>query len=318
MREAPLVGPDGEPITMCFLPTIDPFMVGAERLARLASPAIDEVFGALGPAARSLRVRLSLVLDAHLARTGADGKTPAEGLAAALGARACEHIGAIDIDVCARGAAGVGLSLPAVVEALASGSADLIVIGGVHTDYDPERIAALAAAGRLYSTDNLDALIPGESAAFVALTRADVAQRLGLRPRAELCAFATGHERARPDNEESAFAAMGLTAAIRSALGPLVELDLRAGWMLTDLGFETFRHYELQAALTRTQRYFGEPQHIDSPAQRLGHLDAAAMPLHFVLAAEGFARGFAPHPLAVSLAGSDAGERAVALLRAPL
>ena len=31
MREAPLCDPEGEPITMCFLPTLDPRSVGGER-----------------------------------------------------------------------------------------------------------------------------------------------------------------------------------------------------------------------------------------------------------------------------------------------
>jgi 3-oxoacyl-[acyl-carrier-protein] synthase-1 len=49
----------------------------------------------------------------------------------------------------------------------------------------------------------------------------------------------------------------------------------------------------------------------------MGHLGAAAMPLHVILAAEAFRRGFAPHPYAVSIAGSDGGERAALLLSAP-
>ena len=86
--------------------------------------------------------------------------------------------------------------------------------------------------------------------------------------------------------------------------------------MLTDLSFETFRHLELQAAFTRTQRHFCEPQQVDSPAQRMGNLGAAAMPLHVALAVEAFRRGYAPHPFAVSLAGSDGGERAALLMSA--
>ena len=94
-------------------------------------------------------------------------------------------------------------------------------------------------------------------------------------------------------------------------------LDPKTGKVLTDLTFETFRHFELQAAVTRTQRFFCAPQQVESPAQRLGYLGAAALPLHFALAAEAFAHGFAPHPLAVALAGSDGGERAAVLLSAP-
>jgi len=101
---------------------------------------------------------------------------------------------------------------------------------------------------------------------------------------------------------------------VRKAAAELVDEKLRVGWMLTDLTFEMWRVYEWQAMLVRTQHVWGEPQRMDAPAQRLGHLGAAAMPLHMVLASEAWRRGYAPHPLAFSLAGSDSGERAALLM----
>ena len=207
--------------------------------------------------------------------------------------------------------------MPRLCEALNAGAIEVAILGGVHTDYDPDRIAALVAGDRLFRSDNLDALIPGEAAAFVVLMRPDTARRHQLRTRAEIHAAATAHEKARPDNDESAFQAAGLTTALRTVLAPLGQEGLRSGWMLTDLTFEVFRHFELQAATVRTQRFYCEPQAVESPAQRLGHLGAASMPLHLVLAAEGFCRGFAPHPIAVSIAGSDTGERGALLISAP-
>ena len=56
---------------------------------------------------------------------------------------------------------------------------------------------------------------------------------------------------------------------------------------------------------------------LEEPAQRLGHLGAAAMPLHLALASEAYPRGFAPHSLALSIGGSDGGERAVVVIGAP-
>jgi 3-oxoacyl-[acyl-carrier-protein] synthase-1 len=220
----------------------------------------------------------------------------------------------VSVDVVPRGPAGAGHALAELDGALATGAIDVALLGGAHTDYEPRRIAELAGAGRLFRSDRLDALIPGEAAAFVALVRPDVARRLRLVERTRIVAVASGHEQARPDNDASAFAALGLTAALRSVLTSLGDEDARVGWMLTDLTFETFRHFELQAATLRTQKFFCDPQRVDSPAQRMGHLGAAAMPLHLVLASEAFRRGFAPHARALSIAGSDGGERAVMLL----
>ncbi|WP_437615244.1 beta-ketoacyl synthase N-terminal-like domain-containing protein [Sorangium sp. So ce834] len=317
MREAPLVDGSGEPITMCFLPTLDPLVTGAQRAALLAARALGEALEKLGPAARGLRMQMTVCLDEHLGQRPPGGEAPAQRLGAELAARGQTHAPELAVKVSTRGAAAAGFALPELCDALGRGAIDAALLGGVHTDYDPARIAALDAAGRIFRPDNLDALIPGECAAFVVLMRPEVARRAQLRDLGQIVGVATAHERARPDNDESAFQAAGLTAALRSALAPLSERGLRAGWMLTDLTFETFRHFELQAASVRTQHLFCDPQQVESPAQRIGYLGAAAIPLHLAIASEAFARGFAPHPCAVSLAGSDGGERAVVVVAAP-
>src|SRR5262249_19500867 len=141
--------------------------------------------------------------------------------------------------------------------------------------------------------------------------------RFHFEVRAEIHTAATAFDKARPDNDEPAFEAAGLTTAVRRAGAPLTSTGRRAGWMLTDLGHETQRVFELQAISVRTRNLWCEPQLCDAPAQRLGYLGAAVMPLHLALAAEGFRRGLSPHPWAMSIAGSDGGERAAILLSAP-
>lgn len=317
MREAPLVDREGEPITMCFLPSLDPLLSGADRAFVLGRRALEEALAALGPAAATLRMRLAVSLDESFAERGPDGQPAGQSFAGSLARGVSKLVPDMAVETSVRGPAGPAYLLPSLCEALAAGSIDAAILGGVHTDYEPRRIAALSAADRLFRSDNLDALIPGEAAAFVVLMRPDTARRLRLRSRGEIRAAATGYEKARPDNDESAFQAAGLTTALRAALAPLAQDGLRAGWMLTDLTFEMFRHLELQAASVRTQRHFCEPQAVESPAQRLGHLGAAVMPLHLVLAAEAYRRGYAPHPFAVSIAGSDGGERGAVLVSAP-
>jgi 3-oxoacyl-[acyl-carrier-protein] synthase-1 len=315
MRQAPLVDAEGEPITMCFLPTLDPLLTGAERAASLAGRALEEALQSVEPlTSMPSRARMVVAIDEFLTSKTPGERPPAEHLARLLTARARSLVPSMSVEVTPRGPAGPSHALPALRDELTSGALDFAILGGVHTDYDPARIAEIDGAGRLFRPDNLDALIPGEAAAFVVLMRADVARRLKIRERASILASATAFEKARPDNDESAFQAVGLTSALRTVLS---EPDLRVGWVLTDLTFETFRHFELQAALTRTQRWFCEPHHVESPAQRMGYLGAAATPLHLVLASEAFRRGFAPHRFSVSIVGSDSGERGVLLVSRP-
>lgn len=307
---APLVDAAGQPIPMCFDATIDPYVVGEERAARLAVPALREALDPLGPAASALSLRLVLCLDERYGQSAA----PAALLAARIHAAVKETCPGAVLELSARGAAAPAFALPKALEALEARQVDAVLLGGVHTDYEPRWIARLDAAGRLFSPDQVDALIPGEAAAFALLTRAEVARRAELPILARVHGVGAGVERATPDNDESAHDAEGLTAAIRAAAGALQQEGLRVGWSLADHAFERARIAGWQTMVTRTHALWGEPHVVEAPAQRLGHLGAAAMPLQIALAVEAWRRGYAPAPLAMAFAGSDAGERGALLL----
>ncbi len=311
---APLADAEGEQITMCFDKALDPYLIGDERAAELAAPALAEALGQLGEEGESLSLKLLLCVDAPY-RAPVRGE-PASGaiLAQRLHTRAREISPGITLEICARGSAGAAFALPKALDALASRQMDALVLGGVHTDYDPATIAALAEQGRLYGPKSLDAIIPGEAAAFVILMREDTARRLKLDAAARIAGIGTAVAKARPDNDESVMDAKGLTAAVRAAATELAAEQLRAGWILTDHTFESARILEWQTMAIRAHTLFGSPYYLESPAQRLGHLGAASLPLAIALAAEGWKRGYAPSAIAMALAGSDAGERGAVLL----
>lgn len=314
MAAAPLADAEGEQVTMCFDKALDPYLVGEERAWELAAPALAEAIEGLGEESQSLSMHLLLCLDAPLLPPLRGEQAPGALLAQHLHARAREFSPEITLEICARGAAGPAFALPRALDALASRQVDALVIGGVHTDYDPATIAALGALGRLHGPKNLDALIPGESAAFVVLMREDTARRYQLDAAASLAGIGSAMARARPDNDESVMDAKGLTAAVRAAASALAAEQLRVGWMLTDHTFESPRILEWQTMATRAHALFGSPHSLESPAQRLGHLGAASLPLSIALAAEGWKRGYAPSAIAMAFAGSDAGERGAIVL----
>jgi 3-oxoacyl-[acyl-carrier-protein] synthase-1 len=317
---APLIDGAGEPVTMSFDPTLDPYLVGEPRAAALAAPALAEALAPLslsfsfGEVIREQTARLLLCVDSAVATDAHGEAAEAARIAARVHARARELAPGIELSVTARGAAGAAFALTEALDDLASGSVDLLVLGGVHSDYDPEIIASLAARGRLFGPENLDALIPGEAAAFVVLAREETARRAGLSAAARLSDLGTGMERARPDNDDSAFSATGLISAVRAATDEMAREELRVGWTLTDQTFELPRLHEWQAMMTRAHALFCPPHQVESPAQRLGRLGAAAMPLQMALVTEGFRRGYAPSGIALCLAGSDSGERGAILM----
>ncbi|MEZ4300340.1 MAG: hypothetical protein R3B70_35675 [Polyangiaceae bacterium] len=318
MREAPLVEEEGgDGVTMCFLPTIDPLLVGHERAAKLAIPAFDECVRPLAMALQRMRVRLVLLMDEEYGVTTPEGRRPGVELGATMIQHASMSVPEAQLETSVRGPASLGFALPGVIDALTRGQIEAAIIGGVHTDYDPARVRALAEAGRLFKPDNLDSIIPGELAAFLVVMRPDTARMYKLTPLAQIFTVATAFDKIRPDNDEPAFEAIGLTVAVRKAGAPLIEHQLRAGWLLTDLSFERYRLFEHQSMIVRTQSLWWEPQQWDPPALRMGALGAAAMPFHIVLASEAWRRGWAPHSVAFSCAGSDGGERAALLMSRP-
>jgi 3-oxoacyl-[acyl-carrier-protein] synthase I len=295
MGEAAL-GAEGEGVITCRSDALAETLIGAERLVQLAEPPFAEVLDALGPT--PARMLFVLSLDATLS------EADVEHVAGKLGAMLRKRVSEARLEVVRLGAGG---GAPVVAGALSRN--DVVLWGGVHSDHDPWAIARLVAADRLYADDNLDAVMPGEAAAFVALAS-------GARSDGIAQLFGIGHavEAARPDNDVPAAPARGLTAAMRAATYRVDDVG-RAGWLLSDVGLETWRLMEWQTLITRAANVLTAPYRLDNPAQRLGSLGAAGAVLGLALAADGFARGHAPSPNALVLAGGDEGQRCAILLR---
>lgn len=334
VRSAPLTNRDGEEITMGFDPTLDPYLVGEARAAELAKPALVEVARPLMGAGRELRLKVVLALDEpRLLPGGHTMAADASGLLGSLLAPTIrEQFGDAPIEVTAKGAGATARALQGAIAELERNMFDAVVFGGVHTDYDPVTIRWLEETGRLYSTSNIDAVLPGECAAFTLLGPRGLGARIpragrpgastleprraALEPLARLLGVDTGFETAGPFNDKSAFGGAGLTTAIRGAARPLSS-DATVGWGIGDHAFERLRVYEWQAMITRTQSIWGPPMLHDAPAQRMGNLGAAALPLGLVAASEALSRGYAPAALGLCFAGSDNGERAAILFGSP-
>ncbi|MEM1031204.1 MAG: beta-ketoacyl synthase N-terminal-like domain-containing protein [Myxococcota bacterium] len=314
MKPSPVSAPDGEPVTVCTVPTLDPKARGVARAATLGRQALDEAMGsmALPP---SMRAALFYAVDDFVAAD--EGAEAAYDLGASFGrASSLAPVAMEDVRRYEGGAAAIGPMLTAAREALERHAIDLALVGAAHSDVHPSRIRRLYEAGRLFGPDNIDGVVPGEGAAFIVLMRAAQAHSLGVPVLLLVDAVATHLETARPDNDHSAFEALGMTAAVREVGATLEAEGGRAGWMLTDAGTERWRHYELSAVMTRTSRLWCAPQWADAPSQRLGALGVASGPMHLVLASVAYPCGFAPHDRGLSLTGSDTtGARTAVLFR---
>lgn len=161
---------------------------------------------------------------------------------------------------------------------------------------------------RLLTADNSDGFIPGEAAAalLVTLERPDEATRcLG---------FGYGTEPA-PLNSGEPLRADGLVQAIRAALDDagleLGQLDYR----MTDLSGEQFGFKEAALALLRLLRERKEEYDLQHPADCVGEIGAAALPLIVAMAKDLGEAGLAPGPGALVHVSGDVAERAAVVVR---
>lgn len=302
MDHAPL-GLDGEPVTLSRTAAIDETLTGADRLLALAEPALDAALADEAATSGPVQdVRLILGLDDAL------DEAVVERVAGVLLSRVRRWFDGARLEV-VRG--GAGSEVPAAQKALERGRATTVIWGGVHSDHDPWAIARLVAQDRLYADDNLDATLPGEAAAFVRL--AGGAWSDGL---ATVIGLGHGVEAARPDNDLPSAPARGITAALRDATADMESAGEQVGWVVTDVGLEAWRLREWQTLTVRARPVVGPPYRYDNPAQRMGRLGAAGMPLGVALVTEGFRRGWAPSTRALVFGGSDGGARGAAALAA--
>jgi len=316
MRECPIGGPDGAPVTLCSFPLLDPLLEGLPRTQELLRHGLTELLGHSLPRLAQGRIKLFVLVDEDQALTRPDGRSNAEELAQAARTQVQDAVGArVLVEVEATGPTALAAVTLRVTAELERAEYEVALLVGVHSDYDVARIGALTAAGRVHSSDNLDALLLGECVSGVVLMDAARARSFGITPVARLGAAELTREKARIDNDESAFEAAGLTVAARRATEPFSR-GPTIGWVSSDANFEMFRSYELTAVLVRLQSRLGLPQHLDAPCQRLGSLGAATGLWQVAYACELFLRGGAIAPLLLCLAGSDDGTRAAFVVSA--
>lgn len=316
LRECPILDAAGEKITFASVPTLGEFSVGIERAYALALGAVLQVAAQARTLLEAGGVRVCVLLGEESGVPDAVGIAPAERFRTELRSRLAAQFGASwPLEVDAGGAAALGPLLGKVSAEVAEGRARAVLLVAAHTDYEPARLLQLSSRGRLFSSDHLDGLVPGEAGVALVVTSARSAREFGApAPLAVVDAFAA-RDKATIDNDESAFEAGALTVCARRVTGgPIASRSV--GWLSTDASFELFRVHELHAVLTRLQRRLTVPQQLDAPNQRIGFLGAAVGVWQIAYVAEAHFRGFAPAPSCLVLLGSEDGQRAALLLEA--
>lgn len=315
VRESALLDPEGNPVSACGLPLLDPFLVGPARLFALTDFALGDLPSDFRGQIASLRLKFYPLLGREFEGRLPNGHRRGDLVGFELKSRGeAKFHGSLPTEVNTRDVTALAEVLPLISDELRRGVADVAIVVAAHSDLTPERLAQLYETQRLYSDDNDDGILPGEAAVVLAFSTPQTTRRANLKQLAQVVAVTRGHDPARPDNDASAFEAIGLTLAMRRVVQAAQLAPHQIGWLYSDLSFEQYRVHEYQAILARCQEILGPPQVHEFPSQRLGFLGCATVPLHLALAANAWEYGYAPADRCLSISGHDDGTRCSVLL----
>ena len=304
-QETRFMGPGGDWLVGALVP-LPRNWIGERRLAHLAAAAICE---ALEPHP-SARDSAALIL--CLAEEDRPGRPVRD--AARLAATIAEITEITEIRarhrtrIVAHGRPSGHVALDHARRLLAAREAPFVVIAGVDSYLTTLSIAHYLTENRLLTPDNPNGFIPGEAAAALLCAPA------GPGP-LRLHGLGLAREQAYIYNPaDLPLRGDGMTAAYRAALTETGIAMNRLGYRIADLIGEQFWFKQSALASLRLVRGAHGFQDLWSPAESLGNIGAAAVPLMIGMAWTAAARGYAAGDLVLVEASGDSGASAAAVL----
>lgn len=293
----------GEWLIGCPVPFEEPWR-GREKLLRMVVPAIEECLAGLdGTPTQEIPLLLCLAELNRPGRFAGLDDSFLEEVQARLGRRFHP-----ESTIIAKGRIGGVDALDRARELLAA-RRPYCVIAGVDTLLVAQTLAAYEAKARLQTGANSDGFIPGEAAAAL------LVGPVRTLPEPQLMCVGVGYgtEPAAVDSGEP-LRADGLVAAFKEALGhasiTLGAVDCR----LTDLSGEQYGFKEAALALTRTLRERKAEFDIWHPADCIGEVGAAIVPVVLAVALAAHRKEYAPGPRFLCHFAADGSERAAMIL----
>lgn len=297
VRETRFIDRAGEAIGLATVASISEDIVGRDRFVALGAPALREATAILPTIGVS---SVPLYLAAPVETDPLD--TRGTRLLAALAQEA--PIDAAKSRVFPHGRAAGAVAIDAALGRVTRGEDEAILVGGIDSYFDPDRLEELDAARRLHGPQTENGFIPGEGAAFLL-----VASRRRATTKLANIAGVGLEKEPRPFGSAEPTHALGITLACKRALG-----TARLGWALTDVVAERHRVEEWLYAAGRIQQQCTPDLRVDTPLLLTGDLGAASVPLLCVLACMGWKIGTGAGPLALVAAHSDGQDRGAVLL----
>jgi 3-oxoacyl-[acyl-carrier-protein] synthase-1 len=213
------------------------------------------------------------------------------------------------------GRAGVFAALQeAVAKLLAPGLAEFVIVGGVDSYFEGDRLARIELERRLRTEGVQDAFTPGEGAAFLLLASRGACVRYQLDPLAWIVAVGTAEEPGHRYSERP-HRGDGLAAALGQVFRDVGERAGIVRLVMAGLNGESFHAKEWGVACLRHREALADSVHVEHLAEYTGDAGAALAPMMLAMTALGL-KGKRIEGPALVWAGSDGAERGAALVSA--
>ncbi|MER8482094.1 beta-ketoacyl synthase N-terminal-like domain-containing protein [Mesorhizobium sp. M1322] len=278
-------------------------------LTSMAARAVGEALEKGGVAAGVSA--LLLVAPEAFRKHPAFAETPAAEFLTGLQARLGESFHPTSRIVGGGAAACIGL-LDQAADLLATQEVEQVLLGGVDSLVNDKDIARLSAANRLKAEDNAQGLVPGEGAAVVCLRRAP-SRNLPAQCAIHGVGVALEENSVLSENYSQGTA---LLAACRAAIDGKGPTESDINFIVSNDNGERYSAWEALIGRSRFYRTRRETLPMAYPAMTVGEIGAGAGALTLLIAADSFAKGYAPGRVAMCEAASEAGMRAAALVSA--
>lgn len=295
---------DGEWLTGCEVP-FEQGWRGREKLLRMVVPAIQECLDLLGTTpAQQVPLLLCVAEPDRPGRfAGLDGSFLRD---------VQERVGqAAHPDSAVIAASRLGpVQAIAQADRLLSAGRPYCIVAGVDTLLTGATLSHYHEKRRLLTPENSNGFIPGEAAAAILLARADD-QTL---PQLRCLGLGMGTEPATVESEEP-LRADGMTQAIKAALASSHCTYSDLHYRITDVNGEQYGFKEAALALARTMRERKEEFDIWHPADCIGEVGAAVVPVVLGVALAAARKEYAPGPGVLCHFGGDSADRMALILR---
>lgn len=303
-QETRFVGPDGTGLIGAPVP-LPRNWIGEKRTAHLAAGAICEAFEAVPQARGQTALILCLAEEDRPGRPVRDNAGLLRNIAEIVEVE--PHARS---RIVAHGRPSGHVALDQARRLIASGDAPYVMIAGVDSHLTARTIGYYLGQDRLLTPDNPNGFIPGEAAAAVLCTGSE---------KGEICLFGLGLSRETAliyNLADIPLRGDGMTNAYRSALDETgIEMN-RLGYRISDLIGEKYWFKQSALASLRLVRGAHGFQDFWSPAESLGNIGAAAVPLMIGMAWMAARKGYnAGNPVLIE-ASNDAGACGAAVFAA--